>query len=155
MCNVRGSGPRFTVINRADEIFVGPDCLCNLCRRETLMQRRENALPMLVRTRNPGYSLLALSSGGILRKCVPLRHSINVPLDGCNDHAIPADEDVHRHAVENLGQADALFGRLTYEMMRTTFQPPARPAARPESMEPCAQTINAIAYSRIEALIWR
>jgi hypothetical protein len=29
-----------------------------------------------------------------------------------------ADEDLHRHAVENLDQADALlFGRVTYEMM--------------------------------------
>src|SRR5436853_7940395 len=33
----------------------------------------------------------------------PLRYSINVTLDGCCDHrAIPADEDLHRHAVENL-----------------------------------------------------
>jgi len=49
----------------------------------------------------------------------PLRYSINVTLDGCCDHrAIPADEDLHRHAIENFGQADALlFGRVTYEMM--------------------------------------
>ena len=49
----------------------------------------------------------------------PLRYSINVTLDGCCDHrAIPADEELHRHAVENLAQADALlFGRVTYEMM--------------------------------------
>src|SRR5258708_27440439 len=47
----------------------------------------------------------------------PLRYSINVTLDGCCDHrAIFADEDLHRHAVENLDQADALlFGRVTYE----------------------------------------
>ena len=33
----------------------------------------------------------------------PLRYSINVTLDGCCDHrAILADEDVHRHAAENL-----------------------------------------------------
>jgi hypothetical protein len=38
----------------------------------------------------------------------PLRYSINVTLDGCCDHrAIPADEELHRHAVENLDQADA------------------------------------------------
>ncbi len=49
----------------------------------------------------------------------PLRYSINVTLDGCCDHrAMSADEDLHRHAVENLNQADALlFGRVTYEMM--------------------------------------
>jgi hypothetical protein len=48
----------------------------------------------------------------------PLRYSINVTLDGCCDHrAIPADEDLHRHATENLARADALlFGRVTYEM---------------------------------------
>jgi hypothetical protein len=37
----------------------------------------------------------------------PLRYSINVTLDACCDHrAIPADENLHRHAVENLDQAD-------------------------------------------------
>ena len=43
----------------------------------------------------------------------PLRYSINVTLDGCCDHRLMfADEDLHRHAVENLVQADALlFGR--------------------------------------------
>ena len=40
----------------------------------------------------------------------PLRYSINVTLDGCCDHrGIPADEELHRHAVENLEQADALL----------------------------------------------
>jgi hypothetical protein len=49
----------------------------------------------------------------------PLRYSINITLDGCCDHrAISPDEDLHRHAGENLAQADALlFGRVTYEMM--------------------------------------
>ena len=43
----------------------------------------------------------------------PLRYSINVTLDGCCDHrAMVADDDIHRHAVENFGRADALlFGR--------------------------------------------
>ena len=40
----------------------------------------------------------------------PLRYSINVTLDGCCDHrAIPADEDLHGHAVEILNRADALL----------------------------------------------
>ena len=49
----------------------------------------------------------------------PLRYSINVTLDGCCVHReMVADDDLHRHAVENLCQADALlFGRVTYEMM--------------------------------------
>src|SRR5678816_3402231 len=56
----------------------------------------------------------------------PLRYSINVTLDGCCDHRVMfADEDLHRHAVENLDQADALlFGRVTYEMMELAFRPP-------------------------------
>ncbi len=75
----------------------------------------------------------------------PLRYSINVTLDGCCDHrAIPADEELHRHAVENLDQADALlFGRVTYEMMEAAFRPPARTRARPDWMEPFARTIDA------------
>jgi len=34
-----------------------------------------------------------------------------------------SDEDLRRHAVENLDQADALlFGRVTYEMMEAAFR---------------------------------
>ncbi|MBN8732072.1 MAG: dihydrofolate reductase family protein [Acidobacteria bacterium] len=75
----------------------------------------------------------------------PLRYSINVTLDGCCDHrAIPADEEFHRHAIENIDQADALiFGRVTYEMMEEAFRPPAGTGSSPESMEPFARTINA------------
>ena len=37
-----------------------------------------------------------------------------------------ADEELHRHAAENLAQADALlFGRVTYEMMEAAWRPPA------------------------------
>jgi len=73
----------------------------------------------------------------------PLRYSINVTLDGCCDHrAIPADEELHRHAVENLDQADALlFGRVTYEMMEAAFRPPPT-EARPDWMKPFARTID-------------
>jgi hypothetical protein len=66
-------------------------------------------------------------------------------LDGCCDHrAIVPDEDLHRHAVENLNRADALlFGRVTYEMMEAAFRSPTRPGTRPEWMEPFARTIDA------------
>jgi dihydrofolate reductase len=89
----------------------------------------------------------------------PLRYSINLTLDGCCDHrAIPADEDLHRHAVENLNQADALlFGRVTYEMMESAWQPPAT-GARPDWMETFAQTINAakkyVVSSTLEQVDW-
>jgi dihydrofolate reductase len=79
----------------------------------------------------------------------PLRYSINVTLDGCCDHrAIPADEDLHRHAAENLARADALlFGRVTYEMMEAAWRPPALTGVRPDWMadwmEPFARTIHA------------
>src|SRR5947199_9215047 len=75
----------------------------------------------------------------------PLRYYINVTLDGCCDHrAMFADEDLHRHALENLDQADALlFGRVTYEMMEAAWRPPARTGARPDWMEPFARTIDA------------
>jgi len=90
----------------------------------------------------------------------PLRYSINVTLDGCCDHrAIPADEELHRHAVENLDQADALlFGRVTYEMMEAGFRPPARAGARPDWMEPFARTIDAkkkyVVSSTLDRVDW-
>ena len=71
----------------------------------------------------------------------PLRYSINVTLDGCCDHrAILATEELHRHAAENLAQADALlFGRVTYEMMEAAWRQPAQTGARPDWMEPWMQ----------------
>jgi dihydrofolate reductase len=54
------------------------------------------------------------------------------------------DEDLHRHAVENLTRADALlFGRVVYEMMKAAWRPPALAVARPDWMEPFARTIDA------------
>ena len=74
----------------------------------------------------------------------PLRYSINVTLDGCCDHrAILPDADLHRHAVQNLEQADALlFGRVTYQMMETAFRP-AWSGEMPDWMEPFRRTIDA------------
>jgi dihydrofolate reductase len=90
----------------------------------------------------------------------PLRYSINVTLDGCCDHrAISPDEDLHRHAAENLDQADALFlGRVTYEMMEAAFRPPAGAAATPDFMEPFARTIDAakkyVVSSTLDRVDW-
>jgi hypothetical protein len=84
----------------------------------------------------------------------PLRYSINVTLDGCCDHrAIPADEDLHRHAVENLDQADALlFGRVTYEMMEAAFRLPARTGARPDRNERLARDFRLASRVEFETL---
>ena len=94
----------------------------------------------------------------------PLRYSINVTLDGCCDHrAIPADEELHRHAAANLAQADALlFGRVTYEMMEAAWRPPAQTGARPDWMEtwmePFARTIDAakkyVVSNTLERVDW-
>src|SRR3974377_1842967 len=75
----------------------------------------------------------------------PLRYSINITLDGCCDHrAIPGDEDLHRHAAENLNQADALlFGPVTYDVMESSWRPPTPTGARPDSINAFAVTINA------------
>jgi dihydrofolate reductase len=75
----------------------------------------------------------------------PLRYSINVTLDGCCDHRVMiADEDVHRHAAENLDQTDALLlGRVTYEMMEAGWRRPVPAGARPDWMEPFARKIDA------------
>ncbi len=76
----------------------------------------------------------------------PLRYSINTTLDGCCDHrAILPDEELHRHAVENLNRADALlFGRVTYEMMEAAFHLPSQVETLPDWMKPFARTINAM-----------
>jgi dihydrofolate reductase len=74
-----------------------------------------------------------------------------------------ADEELHRHAVENLNQADALlFGRVTYEMMETAWRSPARTGVRPDWMEPWgepfARTIDAakkyVVSSTLDRVDW-
>jgi len=94
----------------------------------------------------------------------PLRYSINVTLDGCCDHrAGVVDEELHRHAAENIQRADALlFGRVTYEMMEAAWREPARAGALPEWMapwmEPFARTIDAakkyVVSSTLERVDW-
>ena len=75
----------------------------------------------------------------------PLRYSINVTLDGCCDHREGiADEELHRHAMENIAQADALlFGRTTYEMMESAWRESTRAITMPAWTEPFARTIDA------------
>ncbi len=90
----------------------------------------------------------------------PLRYSINITLDGCCDHrAGTGDENIHRHAVEKLTEADALlFGRVTYQMMEEAWRPTASTAAMPEWTQPFAQTINAakkyVVSSTLEQVDW-
>ena len=74
-----------------------------------------------------------------------------------------ADQELHRHATENLARADALlFGRVTYEMMEAAWRPPARTGVRPDWMadwmEPFARTIDAakkyVVSSTLDQVDW-
>jgi dihydrofolate reductase len=66
-------------------------------------------------------------------------------LDGCCDHrAGVVDHELHRHATQNIAQADALlFGRVTYEMMQAAWRGPAALATMPEWTHPFGRTIDA------------
>jgi dihydrofolate reductase len=94
----------------------------------------------------------------------PLRYSINVTLDGSCDHRVMiADEELHRHAQENVERADALlFGRITYEMMESAWRLPAETGRMADWMEPWmmpfARTIDAakkyVVSSTLERVDW-
>jgi dihydrofolate reductase len=65
---------------------------------------------------------------------------------------------LHRHAAENIAQADALlFGRVTYEMMEAAWRPAAT-GVRPHWMEPFARTIDAakkyVVSSTLDRVDW-
>jgi dihydrofolate reductase len=69
------------------------------------------------------------------------------------------DEDLHRHAVQNLAQADALlFGRVTYELMEAGWRPSMRTGVRPDWTEPFARTIDAakkyVVSSTLDRVDW-
>ena len=90
----------------------------------------------------------------------PLRYSINITLDGCVDHRVGIpDEALHRHASENIEQADALlFGRVTYQMMEDAWRLPQPPGAWPDWMAPFARTIDAkkkyVVSSTLDRVDW-
>ena len=90
----------------------------------------------------------------------PLRYSVNVTLDGCCDHrAIIGDADLHRHAIENIANADALlFGRVTYQMMEEAWRLARRTITMPEWTEPFARTIDAakkyVVSNTLERVDW-
>jgi dihydrofolate reductase len=74
-----------------------------------------------------------------------------------------ADEELHRHAAENLEQADGLlFGRVTYQMMEAAWRSPAQTGVRPDWMAdwmvPFARTIDAakkyVVSSTLDRVDW-
>ena len=149
-----------------------PTLVCWFSRRKLIDASRELGVQLVAHRdgpSQPGYARLFDRLRSDVRRPYghrysyimrPLRYSINVTLDGCCDHrAMFADEDLHRHAVENLAQADALlFGRVTYEMMEAAWRPPARTGARPDWMEPFARTIDAakkyVVSSTLDRVDW-
>ncbi len=90
----------------------------------------------------------------------PLRYSINVTLDGCCDHRVGiADEEIHRHAMENIARADALiFGRVIYQMMEEAWRLETRTVVLPDWTEPFARAIDAakkyVVSSTLERVDW-
>jgi len=69
------------------------------------------------------------------------------------------DEELHRHAVEILDQADALlFGRVTYEMMEAAWRLSTRTISMPDWTEPFARTIDAakkyVVSSTLDRVDW-
>jgi dihydrofolate reductase len=74
-----------------------------------------------------------------------------------------ADEELHRHAAENIERADALlFGRVTYEMMEAAWRSAAQTGVRPDWMDPWmqpfARTIDAakkyVVSSTLQRVDW-
>jgi dihydrofolate reductase len=70
-----------------------------------------------------------------------------------------ADEELHRHALENIVQADALLiGRVTYEMMESAWRLATRTVAMPDWTEPFARTIDAakkyVVSSTLDRVDW-
>src|SRR4029077_20080827 len=66
---------------------------------------------------------------------------------------------IHRHAMENIAQADALlFGRVTYQMMEAAWRLATRTVVMPEWTEPFARTIDAakkyVVSSTLERVDW-
>jgi dihydrofolate reductase len=70
---------------------------------------------------------------------------------------------LHRHAAENIAQADALlFGRVTYEIMEAAWRTVAQTGVRPDWMadwmEPFARTIDAakkyVVSSTLDRVDW-
>jgi dihydrofolate reductase len=69
-----------------------------------------------------------------------------------------ADEDLHRHAMENIARADALLlGRVTYEMMEAAWRAPT-PGVMPDWTKPFARTIGAakkyVVSSTLDRVDW-
>lgn len=93
-----------------------------------------------------------------------LRYSINITLDGCCHHeaGLPPDEESMRYWAAQMERADALiFGRVTYQMMESTWRRPTT-GAWPDWMDdtqlPFARAIHQakkyVVSSTLSAVDW-
>ena len=77
----------------------------------------------------------------------PLRYSINVTLDGCCHHeaGLQPDDQSMDYWTDQMERSDALFGRVTYEMMESAWRRPESgnwPEWMGESEVPFAEAID-------------
>lgn len=119
-----------------------PAPVCSHVGRLTDPESEEHTdVQSTVRSEHAGAS----GKGNTMR---PLRYSINVTLDGCCHHeaGLPPDKESMRHWTAEMERADALlFGRVTYEMMKSAWRRPAT-GPWPDWMDeweiPFAETIH-------------
>jgi dihydrofolate reductase len=69
------------------------------------------------------------------------------------------DEELHRHAAENIARADALIlGRVTYQMMEEAWRLETRTITMPDWTEPFARAIDAakkyVVSSTLDRVDW-
>ena len=87
--------------------------------------------------------------------------AINMTLDGFCDHtAMIADEEVHQHYNELLGNADTLiYGRITYQLMESYWPSVVKNPTGNKPMDEFAVLINNISkivYSRtLKSVEWK
>ena len=69
---------------------------------------------------------------------------MNVTLDGCCDHTQAiADEELHQYATDLLDQSDALlFGRVTYQLMESSWPAVASSGTGPQAIVEFARKID-------------
>lgn len=69
---------------------------------------------------------------------------MNVTLDGCCDHRqVIADEDLHQYATDLLDQSDAaLFGRVTYQLMESSWPIVAASGTGPQAIVDFARKLD-------------
>ncbi len=86
---------------------------------------------------------------------------MNVTLDGCCDHTqVIADEELHQYATDLMDQSDALlFGRLTYQLMESSWPAIARSGNGPQAIVDFARKIDSkpkyVVSRKLDHVTWQ